>query len=115
MAAERNWVTYTADDGTQYEVLIPHWTAALVTGATALGFTGFDASKPTKPRQVKMRYITLTSQTTARHRKLHAGTGAAAGYATLGTTFSLPNIDGTSESYTSTGRVGEKLQRGPHS
>ena len=111
MAAERQWATYVSDDGTSYEVFVPRW-LLLLTGA--VGFGAYDGTKARKPGQIKMRYITLTSLTTNRHRRLHCGNVAAALWTTLGTTVTLPNIDGTTEGYSSTGRIGEKTIRGPH-
>jgi hypothetical protein len=110
MAAERVWRTYTTDQGDLVLVQIFAW----VTTLPGHGFGAYDATKPTKPRQVQMRYITLTSTTTSRHRKLHAGTSTGTMYSTLGTNYTLSDADGGSETYTSTGRVGEKLRKGPH-
>jgi hypothetical protein len=110
MAAERVWRTYLSDDGNLYLVQIPAW----VTTLTGQGFGVYDASKPRLPRQIQMRYTTFTSSATGRHRKVHAGNPTTALFSTLGVDYTLPNIDGTSSTYTSTGRVGEKLRRGPH-
>jgi hypothetical protein len=113
MAAERVWKLYQDDSSNTYNVLIPAWLFALA-GANAMGFGAYDATKPRLPLQIKKRYITLTSTTTNRHRRLHAGSTGSAGWTTLGTNFTLPNIDGTTEVYTSTGRIGERDIRGPH-
>lgn len=111
MAALRVWQTYVSDDGTSYEVLIPAW---MQTQTGGVGFGGYDGTKARKPMQIHMRYITCTSNTTARHRRLHCGNVAAALWTTLGTTVTLPDINGTSEGYTTTGRIGERTVRGPH-
>jgi len=103
----RGTYIYTAStDGNEYRVLIPKWLGTDFT--TEFGFAADDDTKPPLPRYIKMRYITLLSNTTARHRKIHCGTDTCSGWTTLATSFTLYDNGGTAESYKSVGQVGEK-------
>lgn len=98
---------YTAStDSNEYRVLIPNWLGSDM-GAT-FGFAADDTSKAPLPRYIKMRYITLLSNTSARHRKVHCGTITCAGWTALGTSYTLYNVGGDAESYKAVGQVGEK-------
>lgn len=106
--AERSIHIYLGDDGNQYRVLIPSWVSSYT--SNPFGYAADDATKPALPRYIKKRYITLKDATSGRHRKVSIGNIAAAGWTSLSTAFTLPNIDATVTSYTSVGRVGEKTR-----
>jgi len=98
---------YTAStDGSTYRVLIPNWLGSDL--GTQFGFGADDTSRPSLPRYIKMRYVTAKSTTTARHRKIHAGTVTCAGWTVLGATLVLYMIGGATEVFQVVGQVGEK-------
>jgi hypothetical protein len=106
--SERSIHLYHGDDGNDYRVLINSWVASYT--SNPFGYSADDPSKQALPRYIKKRYVTLKDAVSGRHRKVACGTVGCSAYATLSTSFTLPNIDGTSSSYTSDGRVGEKTR-----
>jgi hypothetical protein len=98
---------YLDGNGTYWRVRLKSFYAAL----SGLGWTADDVTKQFRPIILKMRYLTLTSVDSARHRILHVGSTAGANWNEFGTDLTLPNGDGTTSSYQITGSVGEKWRR----
>lgn len=106
--SERSIHLYHGDDGNDYRVLINSWVASYT--SNPFGFAADDSTKPALPRYIKKRYITLQNAASGRHRKVAIGNITGTAWTTLSTSFTLPNIDGTSSVYISNGRVGEKTR-----
>lgn len=106
--ALRAYYLYHSDDGNTYRVFIPVWLGSFT--GNPFGFSADNPADAQLPRKTKMRYVTAKDASTGRHRKVHCGTVSATAWVTLGVAYTLPNIDGTSESYTTDGRVGERTR-----
>jgi hypothetical protein len=98
---------YKDGNGTLWRVRLKSYYAALAD----LGWAADDITKQFRPIILKMRYLTLTSVDSARHRVLHVGDTTADAWNDFGENLTLPNGDGTTSDYQITGSVGEKWRR----
>ena len=66
---QRNYFTYTADDGDSYSVKL----ASDIGAITELGFSAFSASNPRLPAGFRMRHVCVTDTATGRTRRYPVG------------------------------------------
>lgn len=107
MAAKRALYLYHSNTkNADYRVLIPVWLGSYA--ANVFGFAADDASKDTLPRYITKRYVTAHDPATGRSRRVTCGNETCSGWTSVSLSVTLPDIDGTSEVYTTGGQVGEK-------
>lgn len=106
MAAERAWIGYTDDTGIIFN--------SYVGAYNHFDFVPFNAARGSLPKQLKMRYVNAQAATTGRKRRVLVGQLTSGLWTGTTTSVNLIDADGSSVSYTITGRVGERWTRLPH-
>ncbi len=98
------WYTYTAEDGTLYNVKIDK----AIGDNAAFGFTAFNATQPNLGRGPHMRAVYGISPDGNRTKR-PVGTSACDIWTGTATTFDVPvRGSATARTYTVTGKVGER-------
>lgn len=106
MAAERWERRYFADNGTAYRVLVP---VAWLNVFTQQWDDGGEADA-ILPQGIVMRYVNLRTADRTRRRNFPCSRPWSQHLPAPGSTCVLPNLDGTSTTWTVVGHTSEKFQ-----
>lgn len=94
------WKVYTDNQGNEYSVKV----STQYGNAAVCDFGAYDATKPTLPKGMKMRFVYIYDPATGNTRKAPCGSLTADLFATPGTTISLPTLGSATATVWSRGR-----------